>query len=692
MVGALWTGISGLQSHQKALDNESSNIANVNTVGYKSSRISFSDQMYQDKIGKGSKVLAAEKMFTQGNLKNTGVSYDMALSGDGFFTVKNTSTNGSSELLYTRAGNFKMGENGTLQDAAGNEIQGWAMSTITDSDIQTTNPEQKVFNKYYSKLGGTKIVQLATSIETITAKMTDYTKTVKSDNAVFTGFRNKTDAAKMADIQALATEYSARLDAYAADPDAKSSPSIAQVSAINFPDGTNSQLKQAGDQIYVVINGNKISQEFISVTAGNQTDGATAMDQTNLDLNGDTVVGDIADENLLASRIATFKALADKISETIPGFEASVVAEADGDNTLEADDTFTEWTKNINDAANNSVAADRDGKSAFGIIQIKSLIPGQEFTIGDVAEVAGGATRLGESLTMVKHQLGTGFAAVSDASKALKLAVAGSQRSVLNGFTNGVIAAGAADQIKLTIYDPSLGKSTTVPQDATAANVGVDGFEVAVGNSIDTVVANWNANSELAKYTKAENINNELVITTKDDYVGYDYNLIFKQTKMSVDEDKSGYDGGGAEYLEIKTTVNQAGSKGSLQLQLDKLNISDSAFGEFEVDSSGVISMKQDGARYAIGQVAVALFSDKRGLDPQGDNLLAATAESGDPIYNLNNEKTAKVEGSQLELSTADLSESLVNLMVFQRAFEANAKSITTSDQILNTLINLKRS
>ena len=64
---------------------------------------------------------------------------------------------------------------------------------------------------------------------------------------------------------------------------------------------------------------------------------------------------------------------------------------------------------------------------------------------------------------------------------------------------------------------------------------------------------------------------------------------------------------------------------------------------------------------------------------------------SGDPIYNLNNNKTARVESQQLELSNADLSESLVNLMVFQRAFEANAKSITTSDTILNTLINLKR-
>jgi flagellar hook protein FlgE len=85
------------------------------------------------------------------------------------------------------------------------------------------------------------------------------------------------------------------------------------------------------------------------------------------------------------------------------------------------------------------------------------------------------------------------------------------------------------------------------------------------------------------------------------------------------------------------------------------------------------------------------MFNDNRGLEPIGDNLLRSNGRSGTPIFNLNNNKAAKVESTRLELSTADLSESLVNLMVFQRAFEANAKSITTAEAILNTLINLKR-
>ena len=101
--------------------------------------------------------------------------------------------------------------------------------------------------------------------------------------------------------------------------------------------------------------------------------------------------------------------------------------------------------------------------------------------------------------------------------------------------------------------------------------------------------------------------------------------------------------------------------------------------------------MTQDGVDFVVGQLAIAQFTNNIGLESIGNNLLSATNESGNPIYSINNNNGVSVESETLELSTADLSESLVNLMVFQRAFEANAKSITTADEILTTLIGLKR-
>ena len=149
MVGALWTGISGLSGSQMGLDNESNNIANVNTIGYKASRVSFADQMYQDKIGKGVTSFDVEKMYTQGNLKITGVSYDMALSGDGFFQLSD-----GNDTYYSRAGNFRMGESGNLEDVGQNNVQGWAIASLSADDIISTDSNATFFTNDFSKVLG----------------------------------------------------------------------------------------------------------------------------------------------------------------------------------------------------------------------------------------------------------------------------------------------------------------------------------------------------------------------------------------------------------------------------------------------------------------------------------------------------------------------------------------------------------
>lgn len=272
MIGALWTGISGLSSHQTALDNEAHNIANVNTVGYKSSRIAFADQMYQDRIGKGSKVLDAEKIYEQGNLKVTGVSYDVALSGDGFFTVSDKNNGGgTAETYYTRAGNFRMGDNGTLQDAAGNEVQGWIMSQIdSDADVVSTNPNITKFTSDYTKLVSSQVVSHSTYVETITAKTTDYNTTSKADSlTVFTGAGYKTESGKIADIEELSKAYATALQKYKEDPDGTSASAVTQISYIDFED-QGGILDTDGDIISVYVNGVKKSQQW-------DTDYATTM-------------------------------------------------------------------------------------------------------------------------------------------------------------------------------------------------------------------------------------------------------------------------------------------------------------------------------------------------------------------------------------------------------------------------------
>ncbi len=664
MISALWTGISGLSTSQTALDNESNNIANVNTIGYKSSRVSFADQMYQDSIGKGSSVQNAEKQYVQGNLQLTGVEYDMALSGDGFFTVSSANSNGTSETYYTRAGNFRMGDNGTLQDSSGNEVQGWAISPIdAQNDVTSTNSNVTTFTNDYTLIAGNQIVQYPTSIDTYAAKMTDYTSSAKADSSdVFSGAGYKTQSTKIADIEALISNYNSALSDFAIEPDGLSTPSIAQISSIDFPSGTDSLLDSEGDQIYVYIDGNKISQNYIETTAS--TDYISSIDAsgvtTDLDGNGTTSTEEY---NILASRDATYKALADEISN-ITGLKATMVDSSLNDST------------SVGDVYN-------------GTIKIESIIPGESFTIGDVYEVSGTVTNPGTSTTETIAVQGTGEAAVESAMEALKDAVAGKQRDIYTSSdifsddTGTAISVDTDDTISFTIG------TSTVTVTALASD-----DEASMMASLASAI---NTDANLGLEVEANIINGELVIESKTTGEEFSGEIVFTDDSSGTSYTKeknaeySINSGAGAEFMQIVTSLDQTTSQSSLQLTLDTLGISDSAFGEFSVDDSGVITIKQDGVDFAVGQVSIALFNNNIGLNPVGDNLLEATNTSGDPIYNTNNDKAAEIEGGTLELSTADLSESLVNLMVFQRAFEANAKSITTANEILTTLIQLKR-
>ncbi|RLA78646.1 MAG: flagellar biosynthesis protein FlgE [Epsilonproteobacteria bacterium] len=665
MIGALWTGISGLAGQQTALDNESNNIANVNTIGFKSSRISFADQMYQNKIGKGTAILDAEKLYVQGNLKVTGVAFDMALAGDGFFCLSSTGGAGMAETYYSRAGNFRMGENGTLQDSAGNAVQGWAMTKLSDADIVSTDSNIQRFTKDFVKLGSSQIVRNANTVESITAKMTDYNASAVADSKdIFSGGGYKTKSSKTSDIEGLISSYTKSLIDYKNSPTGSSITPSKYSNVIDYSNAINNNIINGdSDSLLVTVNGSEFSTTW-------DTDLKT-----------------------------TLKNLANELSSKIKGVNA--------------------W---VTDDPTGATGYPRTPGDEGGYIRIESLIPGQTLTISQIAAKTEAGTKTPGVLTdlTVKVESGSGYAAVVAQREALKLAVTGKQQDVYLPVDDFGISTGDEEfSYQMTIVDPLTKANISVPSVALGAlAITLTAYDNTVATSatnvpyIDQIVNQINTHDngdatlgagDLPFYIKANNINGALVIETLDSNYELEISSDMKQTVDSAgaalatvvdiprNSSHSGRTGANAEFLEITSIIQQTGSRGAIQLKLDALGISNSPFGDFSVDSAGLITMKQDGGTFAIGQVAIALFNNNRGLLPIGDNLLRANDVSGTPIFNLNNNKAAAVKGNTLELSTADLSSSLVNLMVFQRAFEANAKSITTADSILNTLINLKR-
>ncbi len=136
MMRSLWTAATGMVAQQLNIDVISNNLSNVNTTGFKKSRAEFEDLMYQTmkiagsvtegdntvpvgiQVGMGVRPTAVHKFFTQGDYQNTGNPLDLAIEGDGFFQVMV-----GDELMYTRAGAFKLNEDGTIVTSNGYILQ-----------------------------------------------------------------------------------------------------------------------------------------------------------------------------------------------------------------------------------------------------------------------------------------------------------------------------------------------------------------------------------------------------------------------------------------------------------------------------------------------------------------------------------------------------------------------------------------
>ncbi|UCB47007.1 MAG: flagellar hook protein FlgE [Spirochaetota bacterium] len=152
MMRSLYSGVSGLRNHQVRMDVLGNNIANVNTYGFKKSRVSFQDILSQTisgaaaptaekggvnpkQVGLGMSIASIDKIFTQGSLQTTGLNLDLAFQGDGFFILER-----GEELFYTRAGAFALDKGGTLVNPAnGLRVKGWqAIQAGTEYIINST--------------------------------------------------------------------------------------------------------------------------------------------------------------------------------------------------------------------------------------------------------------------------------------------------------------------------------------------------------------------------------------------------------------------------------------------------------------------------------------------------------------------------------------------------------------------------
>jgi len=163
MMRSLYSAISGLGVNQQAMDVLGNNISNVNTVGYKASRAVFEDLLSQTlagstsptdnsaginatQVGLGSALAGVDTVFETGTMQTTEVDTDLAIQWDGFFVLGDGS---EGNYLYSRAGNFSFGADGSLTNSSGYFVQGWMVDPDTGEMLTDTNVDNIVLSSDY---------------------------------------------------------------------------------------------------------------------------------------------------------------------------------------------------------------------------------------------------------------------------------------------------------------------------------------------------------------------------------------------------------------------------------------------------------------------------------------------------------------------------------------------------------------
>ena len=166
MMNALYSAATGMMAMQMGMDVIANNLANVNTNGYKATSVSFEDLLYQSlgdsysaklgaQVGMGVGPGNTHKIFTQGDLKDTGMWSNMAIEGSGFFMV----TLPDGTIGYTRDGSFSLDANGNFVNGSGHRLyDGYASSIAVPQEVDTNSVTITPNGLITGKLAGQDII------------------------------------------------------------------------------------------------------------------------------------------------------------------------------------------------------------------------------------------------------------------------------------------------------------------------------------------------------------------------------------------------------------------------------------------------------------------------------------------------------------------------------------------------------
>ncbi|MCT7467538.1 flagellar hook-basal body complex protein [Aliarcobacter cryaerophilus] len=723
MIGAMWNGIAGIWQHDKGIAVESNNLANSNTVGHKKDQISFSDVLYnQAGFGKGVQTQTISKQFEQGNIVQSGVGIDVAIEGKGFFVVK--SRENPNEIYYTRAGNLVQAKDGFLVTQDDYKIQGL---TPQQKIVYSTDSKSNIFkDKFTSNVGSYNINIGNSNVHNINAKVTNYKSSAIDDMdykyefddegviigiidswKLNSGKNHKLAQTKIKDVELLINHYQKTLAELEGNSEVKSQKR--KISEIDLNSNLNN-LNSIENKISVNIDGRLYSVRFdevnkneamkelsykISQTTGFSStfkDGVLKIEQSeamgkefkvnSIDLNDVPITFTSNDYEISNNKNPT-----PEVQNSIIDYTSKLNSLNPTDNKLSVSIKNETYSVNFDQKGYDFYLKDAEekdafddmkklydflspkGKDKFGLEE-PSTIPTSEMIEEKRIAILPSQTDIGSmpNGTPQEQNAKAQAQAKRDAAQAEYDKIANKRSEQFSKYST-------ADTIVSSLKDLSdkisnnVGFSSTVVDGVLDVKGLVPGEEFKVSNIFLNDIELFDINTTTANK-------------------GYGLDAVNGATKALADVVKTA----GADFLQI-TNVLDYGNLGTvseqdINVRLDELGISDKSTAEVSISNDGFVFVTSGKNKFLVGRLSTAGFRNEQGLEPMGGNLFQASQYSGNPF---NSDTMNIIRGGALERANIDYGSTLTQIMVYQKAFEASSKSITTSDEFLQTAIQMKK-
>lgn len=682
LFGALFTGVSGLSSQAQSTSMIANNIANVNTVGFKSSAASFYSLVTSSGGGAYSPGTAAvnriQNVGLQGAIQQTGSSTDAAVSGNGFFVVKRD-TGAAQEYLYTRSGSFKEDATGLLRNTAGFVLYGWPLDAngnipANSGDLTSLKPVDVAF------LGGlTK--------PTSTASMSLNLNATEKDSTLTSALTTSPN-------------FSRGLTVY----DSLGSPQIMsfQFTKTYGPQGTAAGIRSA------------LSTTNNLVTDLGLTSGQQFRITTDLGVTRTYDVGTAAGGNVVVNTVGD---IINDINTNMAGVKAFLGN--NGELAIQRDN-YT------GGAAQYVTVSDVGGGTSLGKL---GLTAGQYksddlSTLSASTRVTGTATALTGATTLASLGIANGntltISKDGGAAATYTATVPGDTVNTVLAFLNGIagITANLDPSGSLVVQHTNAGATASLTFGGTPAVLAAFGVTTTPSTGVANAYDNGSA-ADTPPYSS------EVFPAPQSLPGSLNYNSRgWWQVKM-LKPDGSTLSTGLVNFNKDGTINAQKDANGKIALSLSQVNwgngsnpqnisIDVSSFTQFS-GNYNVISTNQNGAAlglrtgvqvtrdgFVVAQfsngatanlykVPLGTFSNEDGLTEQSGTAYSKNDASGEEnLREAGQGGAGFLTPSAVEASNVDLADEFAKLIVSQRAFSANTKVITTVDQMTQDLLQLR--